>query len=555
MRSVEHPLRSLAMAIVMGCFAACVEAKQFLPIPPEVPKLRQPMNGSYHGSTFAGELRPRFQWDSDESDGQPEGRFFELQYSNDYSFNSGTVSVQTRELSFQSDTSLNVALTPPVGARYYWRVRTCLPEVCSEYSSVWHVNLGRSRYDLNGDGYSDVAVGAPDDSSSGSATGKVYIYFGGPGATFDSSPDGEITGGAAGSQFGKSLSSGGDFNGDGFADLLVGAPRDASSGALAGKLYLYLGGPGALFDTDNDGEVPGFFPGDQMGAALSLHGDLNGDGFSDAVIGAPSADSVGVDSGRAYVYLGREDSVLSNPLLIDGERAGERFSKRVEIVSDLNGDGFAELVVDDGPIFTEIGLNDCNSRVFVGGAGVPLGGLQRKKISSDAEAPCSLLASSAGDLNGDGYGDLLVAYSLAQARIGFLLGKYDLDVMAKVATVSSGRLLMLSSSGDINGDGVDDVVASGGGIKIYLGRKGESTFSLPAPFGSIADQQADSMSVVDLNGDQFDDLIVGDSSDDASGLNAGRVHIYFGNSDIWDSTPDGVLDPAVPNAQFGSDLM
>jgi FG-GAP repeat len=550
MRSVERRRWSAVVALVLG-LTGCVESVQFTPLPPSTPKLRLPQNGSYEGSIFTDSLRPTFVW---EVSGASEGDAisYDVQYSTDPEFGLGTIVARTDSVSYTPDDPLSVSRTPPVGRRYYWRVRACLPLICSEYSTSWQVNLGRSERDLNGDGYADIAIGASGTSQAGSI-GRVYVYFGGQGASFDASPDGVLSGSVAGGQFGRSISSGGDFNGDGFADLLVADPFENSTGITSGRVYLYLGGTGAVFESNPDSTVPGFFPGDRFGTSVSISGDLNSDGFSDAVVGAPYSDSAGIDAGRVYVYFGGASATLAVPVTFDGERANEYFGKRTEIVGDLNGDGYPEMSVDEGPVTFEVGVDDCYATIFLGGQDRVLSTQRREKIVSDAEVGCSLLASNAGDLNRDGFSDLIVGYSVMGGDVGFLLGRSDVTLSSRVMTAPTGIGLGTASPGDLNGDGTSDIVLGANGVGLYFGQRGEPTFSLPARAGQLIQLRAGATSVGDLNGDGFDDLVVGVPTDETSGAAAGRAFIYFGG-ETWDSTPDGLLDPAVPGSRFGTDV-
>jgi hypothetical protein len=203
--------------------AGCYEAQKYTPAPPTVPQLRLPINNSYQGSVFsAATLRPRFVWEA--STGYSKDPItYELQYAADAKFTLDVTTLETPELSHQPDAPLRIATAPPVGRRYFWHVRACITSGCSEYSPTWWVNLGRSDRDFNGDGYADIAIGAPA-TNTPAEPGKVYVYFGGPGSSLDPTPDGILVGYAPGDRFGASIDTAGDYNGDGFSDLVVGAP-------------------------------------------------------------------------------------------------------------------------------------------------------------------------------------------------------------------------------------------------------------------------------------------------------------------------------------------
>ena len=121
------------------------------------------------------------------------------------------------------------------------------------------------RGDVNGDGYADVIVGARLNDAGGTNAGRAYVFYGGSGA--DSLADLTLTGAAAGDQFGMSVGSAGDFNGDGKSDVLVGAPLNDAGGTDAGRAYVFYGGPGA--DATPDLTLTGLAAGDQYGRSTS----------------------------------------------------------------------------------------------------------------------------------------------------------------------------------------------------------------------------------------------------------------------------------------------
>ena len=136
---------------------------------------------------------------------------------------------------------------------------------------------------MNGDGYADVIVGASGSDAGGADAGRAYVFFGGPG--LDAVPDLTLTGAAAGDYFGGSVGAAGDVNGDGYADVIVGAGQNDAGGSNAGRAYVYFGGPG--MDAVADVTLTGAAAGDIFGFAVGTAGDVNGDGHDDVVVGAP----------------------------------------------------------------------------------------------------------------------------------------------------------------------------------------------------------------------------------------------------------------------------
>jgi hypothetical protein len=256
--------------------------------------------------------------------------------------------------------------------------------------------------DLNGDGHPDFVVGAPADGPGSSAPGSVYVYFGGP--AIDAQPDLVINGSQPGESFGAAVAIVPDFNGDGFDDLLVGAPTHSGSGVDSGRAYLFLGG--AQFEPTFDLMLSGEAPQDRFGASLAAIGDADGDGFGDFLIGAPGNSAMGVASGRAYLFLGAMRFEESPPIVLSGARPGDAFGTVVSGGADLNADGFADFAV--GALGSSIaGPGSGRVEVHLGG----LGGTSGLAYFVDGPSPGAGFGSAiavAGDFHADGFGDLLL---------------------------------------------------------------------------------------------------------------------------------------------------
>jgi FG-GAP repeat len=377
------------MLLVVGC----VEARQYTPLPPSVPQLRLPQNGAYEGSTVAGLLKAQFAWEPSIVDMGTVT--YELQYSPNSSFASDVVTVQTEFLAHRTEGALQVSTLPPVGRRYYWHVRACL-KLCSEYSQTWAVNVGRSSKDFNGDGYADVVLGTPSSDEQGIDAGRAYVYFGGPGS-MDIVADGVLSNGSAGDRFGYAVSSAGDFNDDGFADVVVGAPF-----ANVGRAFVYFGGSGATFDAVPDVILSEGAAGDAFGLSVAGLGDLNGDGFSEIAVGAPWR-----DIGRAYLYSGGRGGQLDvADGILTGGAIGSQFAAHVTSGGDVNADGLADVIINEY-LADEGFLRRCSSHVYLGTSGKDLSSLQEHVLVGDVVDSCLMRLAGAHDVDLDGASDLL----------------------------------------------------------------------------------------------------------------------------------------------------
>ncbi|HZN03230.1 MAG TPA: integrin alpha, partial [Candidatus Polarisedimenticolia bacterium] len=259
--------------------------------------------------------------------------------------------------------------------------------------------------DVNGDGYSDIIVGAPHFDAGQEDEGRVFAYFGsaaGPSA----SPDWSAEGDQAHALFGSAVAAAGDVNGDGYGDLVVGAPRFDDGDEDVGGAFVYLGSPSGPGDSPV-WMVEGTRPFAGFGTSVATAGDVNGDGRDDLLVGAPRHAEGGVEQGAAFLYLGSAAGPADQPAWVaTGGQPGGRFGERVAAAGDVNGDRRSDIAVgaprqDDGDME--------EGRVFVY-LGSTTGLSAGPDWSAEIDQPGALFGSSlaAGDVNGDGYGDLVV---------------------------------------------------------------------------------------------------------------------------------------------------
>ena len=205
--------------------------------------------------------------------------------------------------------------------------------------------------DVDGDGLDDLLIGAYGDDTNGSTAGAVYVVYGAITGDLDLSDyDVKILGEDGADQAGYAVSGAGDADGDGLADLLIGANTDESGGGNAGAAYLVLGGvsgESSLADVAA-AELIGESGADYAGWSVSGAGDVNGDDLDDLLIGAYGDDDNGSNAGAAYLVLGG----VSGPLDLSaadaklrGDGGSDYAGRAVAGGGDVNDDGLGDLLV------------------------------------------------------------------------------------------------------------------------------------------------------------------------------------------------------------------
>ncbi len=360
--------------------------------------------------------------------------------------------------------------------------------------------------------------------------------------------------------FGYSVANVDDINFDGHPDILVGAPFDDVNGAASGSVYIYSGKTGALLWT-----ASGEFPGDLFGRSVDGIGDLNGDGASEIIVGAPLYDNNGAGvsgGGKVYVLAPAQDATLFS---LWSNSLNTQVGSVVRGLGDITGDGISDFALG-APSFDNGGLIDCGAVFAFSGSdlsnlwvrfgdefGENLGYSLDTLHESNAVQSRILIGSPRFDAGGSDRGRILILNGLG-STISTVNGTTN-DTWFGYA---------VAGIGDANGDGANDYAVSmpyadilgvgldAGLVRMYSGFNGNLLFTFTGPHASARLGQALS-GFGDFNGDGRKDLLIGSPNLHGAGNNeAGEVRVISGANGLvlatYSATPNDHAGRSVSSA-------
>ena len=449
------------------------------------------------------------------------------------------IEVDADLLALKSDPRFKALLPTPEEFRYpFVEPVKILREWDGEATNDQFGWIARSMGDVDGDGIIDVVTSAPTKAIGEANAGRVYVY---------SSRTGKLlwkVDGKPGDMLGLGVECAGDVNRDGVPDVIAGAPG-------AGKCYVYSGKDGRVLLTLTAENVA-----DAFGRHVAGVGDIDGDGYADVMVGAPGNSAGGPGAGRAYVYSGKDGHVLltltgENPVDAFGSTvAGYSDQHHHFLIVGAPGGGMKHAgatYVYDGPGNLSNGHSDAvrDASPGIGGRGAKSqsGPTPKFVIQSDetGSALGNMFVSVVGDLDGDGVPDIY-ATDFANSANGpgsgraYVRSGADGHPLLTLTgeTAGEGFGIGRADAGDVNHDGHADLVIgswqfagaaiSGGKVTVFSGKDGSKLRTIT---GKILGETLgfDAVGIGDVDGDGIPDLLITSAWSGIHGYHSGRIYI------------------------------
>jgi hypothetical protein len=426
--------------------------------------------------------------------------------------------------------------------------------------------------DVNGDGYSDVIVGAYLFNNGQSSEGAAFIYHGSS-TGINNTAAAMVESNQVAANLGISVACAGDINGDGYSDVIAGANSYDNVETNEGAAFVYFGSASginvvaaAILESNQVNA--------QMGRGVASAGDVNGDGYSDVIAGSPQYDNTESNEGAAFVYHGSATGLNTTATtMTESNQVNASFGESVAGAGDVNADGYSDVIVgargyDNGEADEGVAF------IFHG------------SLSGISTTPAAMVESNqvltgfgysvagAGDVNADGYADVIVGawmFDNGQNEEGraFVYHGSPTGINTTAATIVESNQVnaylgsYVAGAGDVNGDGYADVIVgafgydngqadegaafvyhgSASGISTIYTSRLESNQSFSS-FGAVA-------GAGDINGDGYSDVIAGAYGYDNGQADEGATFVYHGSASGINTSPVIILESNQANANMG----
>ena len=342
--------------------------------------------------------------------------------------------------------------------------------------------------DVDHDGYADVIVGAYEYDAGENDEGAAFVFRGGPGGIASGGPANAATrleSNQAGSDFGISVAGAGDVDADGYADVLVGASAYDDGETDEGAFFLFRGGPQGIAN-GNPLTAAARVEADQafasLGDSVAGVGDVDADGYADVIAGAFRYDAGEMDEGVALLFRGGPTGIASGgpaqaDARIEGNQATAVLGESVAGAGDVDADGYADVIVG-AFLYDHPERDEGAAFLFRGGpTGIASGGPDTAAARIESNQPDAWLgwaASGAGDVDADGYADVMIGaplYDAGQSSEGLALlfrggpdgiasgGPPRASVRFRIGQAGSELGRGVAGAGDVDADGYADVIA------------------------------------------------------------------------------------------------
>lgn len=316
--------------------------------------------------------------------------------------------------------------------------------------------------DVDHDGTDDLLVGVPAGKGSGSSKGDLRVMSGANGTLLL-----QVSGKSLSSAFGHAVAPAGDVNGDGAMDIVVGAWHENFNGSLSGSVFVL-----SSVDGSELRRIDGANKGDSFGSDVAGPGDIDADGFDDLLAGAEFSDAGGMNNGSATAFSGQSGAILFS---LPGPGAGARFGHAVAALGDITGNGVPDFAVS-GPYANVGGVSSGLVRMYSGATGAV-----HRSLTGAIGDRLGIALAGAGDFNGDGLGDLLVgaeagdglATDSGTAAVFSATGELLLDLPGEKNNDHFGSAV--APAGDLDGDGFMDVLVGASGSDAAANNGGRLT--------------------------------------------------------------------------------